>query len=92
MGDNAMMSWLFIGSLKGISFAWLCTLPVGFIKFWADLEAWFLTHFYEDDIEVSMHIHIEEKQRKGKFVKNIIERFKNLFLRSPESIPLSMLL
>lgn len=69
MGDDALMSWLFSGSLKGITFDWLCTLPVGFIKFWVDLEAWFLTHFYEDDIEVSMPKHIEEKQRKGKFGK-----------------------
>lgn len=43
----------------------LITLPIGFIKPSTDLEAWFLTHFNEDDTKVTMPTIIEEKQKKG---------------------------
>lgn len=35
---------------------------------------------------------IEEKQRKEEAVKDFVERFRNLSLRCPERMPLSMLL
>lgn len=61
MGNDALVMWLFIGSLKEIVFDWFHTLPVGSIKSWTDLEAWFLARFCEDDLEVSMPTYIEEK-------------------------------
>lgn len=92
MGNDVLMTRLFIGSLKGIFFAQFQTLPVGSFNSWADLEARFLICFHEDDIEVFMPTLIEEKQRKGEAVKDFIERLRNLFLRCPEGMPLSMLL
>lgn len=59
---------------------------------WANLEARFLTRFYEDDTKVSMPILIEGKQKKIKAVKDFIEWFRNLFLRCPKEMPLSILL
>lgn len=42
--------------------------------------------------KVSMPTLIEEKQIKGESMKDFVERFKNLFLRYSEGMPLSILL
>lgn len=81
IGNDALMIRLFIGTLKGIAFDWFLTLPLGSINSWTDLEARFLSHFYEDNIEGSMPTLIKEKQRKGKEVKDFVKRFRNLSLR-----------
>lgn len=39
-----------------------------------------------------MPILIEEKQKKGKSMKDFVERFKNFSLGCPKGMPLSMLL
>ena len=43
------MAYLFIGTLKGVTFEWFMKLPAGSIKTWADLEKLFLARFFEDD-------------------------------------------
>lgn len=43
-------------------------------------------------IEVSTPTLIEEKHKKGKSLKDFVEKFKNLSFRCPKSMPLSMLL
>lgn len=91
MGNDALMTLMFVVSLKGIAFDWFWTFPVGSIKFWTDLEAQFLTHFYEDNAKVFMLTLIKEKLRKIESMKDFIERLRNLSLRCLEGIPLSML-
>lgn len=92
MGNDVLMTWLFIRSLKGIAFQLFRTLPVGSLKSWAYLKVWFLAHCYENDTEVFMLTFIEEKRRKDESVNNFIERFKNLSIRCSKDMPLSMLL
>jgi len=55
------MARLFIGTLKGVAFDWFRSLSPGSINSWIDLETRFLSHFYEDDTEVtdwSLMLHI----------------------------------
>jgi len=76
MVDNdAILACLFIGTLKGLAFEWFIKLPEGSIKNWGHLEKLFLTCFFEDDSEVTMHILLATKQLKGESVKSFIERF-----------------
>jgi len=71
---------LFIGTLKGIAFEWFMKLPEGFIKNWGDLEKRFLTHFFEDDSEITMSTLLTTRQRKGESVKAFVKRFQNMAL------------
>ena len=41
------MTKLFIGTLKGVAFDWFRSLSLGSISSWIDLEARFLSRFYE---------------------------------------------
>jgi len=45
---------LFISILKGLAFEWFMKLLEGSIKNGGDLEKFFLTHFFEDDSEITM--------------------------------------
>jgi len=83
---------LFIGTLKGVAFDWFRSLPPGSINSWIDLETQFLSHFYEDDTEVTMDKLLSTVQRKEESVLGYIERFRNLSLMCPAGMPLPMLL
>lgn len=62
MDNDALVTQLFVGLLKGITFDCFRTLSVGSIKSWAKLKARFLIRFYEDDIHAySQRSEIEEK-------------------------------
>jgi len=52
--NDAIMTRLFIGTLKGVAFDWFRSLPAGSINSWVDLETRFLSRFNEDDTEVTM--------------------------------------
>ena len=84
------MARLFIGTLKGVAFDWFRSLPPGFINSWVDSR--FLSHFYEDDTEVTMDKLLSTIERKGESVRDYIERFRNLSLMCPRGMPLPMLL
>jgi len=53
--NDAIMTRLFIGTLKGVAFNWFWSLPSGSINSWIDLETWFLSRFYKDDTGVTMN-------------------------------------
>ena len=89
--NDAIMARLFIGTLKGVAFDWFRSLPLDFINSWIDLETQFLSRFYEDDTEVTMDKLLSTIQRKGEFVRDYIERFRNLSLMCPAGMPLPML-
>ena len=57
------MTRLFIGTLKGVAFDWFRGLPPGSINSWIDLETRFLSHFYEDDTEVTIDKLLSTVQR-----------------------------
>jgi len=61
--NDAIMARRFIGTLKEVAFDGFRSLQPGSINFWIDLETRFLSHFYEDDTEVTMVIHCAEKRR-----------------------------
>jgi hypothetical protein len=90
--NNAIVTRLFIGTLKGIAFDWFRTLPAGSINSWTDIENKFLSRFYEDDVEITMGTLLETKQTEKESIKDFIERFRNLSLLCPPGMPLSMLL
>jgi len=72
--------YIFISTLKEIAFKWFMKLPEGSIKNWGDLEKLFLTHFFEDDSEITMPTLLEMRQLKGEPVKAFVERFRNMAL------------
>ena len=90
--NNAIMARLFIGILKGVAFDWFRSLLPGSVNSWIDLETRFLSHFYEDDTEVTMDKLLSTVQKKGESVRDYIERFRNLSLMCPAGMPLPMLL
>ena len=90
--NDAIMARLFIGTLKEVAFDWFRSLPPGSVNSWIDLETRFLSRFYEDDTEVVMDKLLSTVQRKGEFVRDYIERFKNLSLMCSEGMPLPILL
>lgn len=52
--NNAVLTWLFDNSRKGLAFDWFRKLPPGSIKAFSDLESFFLTKFFDDDLEDSL--------------------------------------
>ena len=76
------MAHLFIGTLKGITM----NLPEGSNKNWGDLEKLFLTHFFEDDLKITMPTLLATRQQKGEPVKAFVERFQNMALRYPSGV------
>jgi len=77
------MARLLIGTLKGVAFEWFMKLPSSSIKIWADLEKFFLTHFFEDDIEILVPTLLAAKQKKGESIKTFVERFRSMALVVP---------
>ena len=92
IGNDAIMTRLFIGTLKGTAFDWFRSLPADSINSWVDLETLFLSRFFEDDVEVTMNKLLETKQKPQEPIKEFIERFRNLSLLCPAGMPISMLL
>ena len=80
------MAWLYIGTLKGITFEWFMKLLAGSITKWANLEILFLARFFEDDTEINMPTLLGTKQKKGEAIKTFVERFRNLALRCPSGM------
>ena len=79
-GDDAVLTRLFIGTLKGIAFEWFMKLPEGSIKNWGDLEKLFLIRFFEDDSQITMQALLVMRQQKGESVKIFVKRFQNMAL------------
>ena len=69
------MARLFIGTLKLVIFEWFMKLSASSIKTWANLEKLLLTHFFVDDIEISVPTLLAAKQKKRESIKTFIERF-----------------
>ena len=90
--NDPIMDRLFISTLNGVAFDWFRSLPPGSINSWIDLETRFLSHFYEDDTEMTIDKLLSTVQRKGESVRDYIERFRNLSLMCPAGMPLPMLL
>src|SRR5947208_11673859 len=47
-----------------------------------DLEALFLSCFFEEEADINMHTLLLTKQKEGELVKDFIERFRELAMRS----------
>src|SRR3954468_19950168 len=80
MGNDPVRTRLFISTLKGVAFEWFRKLPNGSITCWDDLEALFLSRFFEEEADINMHTLFLTKQ--GELVKDFIERFRELAMRS----------
>src|SRR4051812_18109051 len=75
MGNDPVQARLFISTLKGVAFKWFRKLPKGFITCWDDLDALFLSRFFEEEADINMHTLLLTKQKEGELVKDFIERF-----------------
>src|SRR3954470_494043 len=73
---------LFISTLKGVAFEWFRKLPKGSITYWDDLKALFLSRFFEEEAGNNMHTLLLTKQKEGELVKDFIEQFRELAMRS----------
>src|SRR2546430_15884528 len=82
MGNDPVRTRLFISTLKGVAFEWFRKLPKGSITCWDDLEALFLSRFFEEVADINMHTLLLTKQKEGELVKDFIERFCELAMRS----------
>src|SRR3954468_23647912 len=82
MGNDPVRTWLCISTLKGVAFEWFRKLPKGSITCWDDLEALFLSRFFEEEADINMHTLLLTKQKEGELVKDFIERFRELAMRS----------
>src|SRR5438270_9262375 len=54
----------------------------GSITYWNDLEALFLSRFLEEKADINMHTLLLTKQKEGELVKDFIEQFCELAMRS----------
>src|SRR4051812_13307173 len=82
MGNDPGRTRLLISTLKGVAFEWFRKLPKGSITCWDGLEALFLSRFFEEEAGINMHTLLLTKQKVGGLVKNFIERFRELAMRS----------
>src|SRR3954464_11839953 len=82
MGNDPVRTLIFISTLKGVAFEWFRKLPKGSITCWDDLEALFLSRFFEEEANINMHTLLLTKQKEEELVKDFIERFRELFMRS----------
>src|SRR3954463_1302933 len=82
MGNDHVRTRLFISTFKGVAFEWFRKLPKGSITCWDDLEALFLSRFFEEEADINMHTLLLTKQKEGELVKDFIERFRELTMRS----------
>ena len=65
-----------------MAFEWFRKVPKGSITCWDDLEALFLSRFFEEEADINMHTLLLIKQKEGELVKDFIERFWELTMRS----------
>src|SRR3954464_1290918 len=86
MGNDPVRTRLFISTLNGVAFEWFRKLPKGSITCWDDLEALFLSRFFEEEADINMHTLLLTKQKEGELVKDFIERFRELAMRSRSSM------
>src|SRR3954465_5406752 len=82
MGNDPVRTRLFISTLKGVASDWFPKLPKGSITCWDDLDALFLSRFFEEEADINMHTLLLTKQKEGELVKDFIERFRELAMRS----------
>src|SRR3954465_371010 len=67
---------------SGVAFEWFCKLPKSSITCWDDLVALFLSRFFKEEADINMHTLLLTKQKEGELVKDFIERFRELAMRS----------
>src|SRR3954466_988521 len=82
MGNDPVRTRLFNSTLKGVAFGWFRKLPKDSITCWDDLEALFLSRFFEEEADINMHTLLLTKQKEGELVKDFIELFRELAMRS----------
>src|SRR3954464_4730915 len=82
MGNDPVRTRLFISTLKGVAFKWFHKLPKGSITCSDDLEALFLSRFFEEEADINMHTLLLTKKKEGELVKDFIEQFRELVMRS----------
>src|SRR4051812_17651597 len=82
MGNDPVRTRLFISTLKGVAFEWFRKLAKDSITCWDDLEALFLSRFFEEKADINMLTLLLTKQKEGELVKDFIERFWELAMRS----------
>ena len=76
VSNDAIITHLFIGTLKGVAFEWFMKLSASSIKTSADLEKLFLAHFFKDDIEILVSTLLTAKQKKGESIKTFSKDFR----------------
>src|SRR5205809_4918657 len=86
MGNDPVRTRLFISTLKGVAFEWFRKLPKGSITCWDDLESLFLSRFFEEEADINLHTLFLTKQKERELVKDFIERFRELSMRSKSGI------
>lgn len=77
---------LFISTLKDSAFDWYTMLPENSIHSWAELEAKFLSHFFDEDDMVSTLQLCTAKQEPKESVRYFIKRWRALAIRCPEKL------
>src|SRR4051812_48731139 len=82
MGNDPVRTRLFITTLMGVAFEWFRKLLKGSITCWYDLEALLFSPFFEEEADINMHTLLLTKQKEGELVKDFIERFRELVMRS----------
>lgn len=73
--NGALLTWLFIASLKELAFDWLTRLQPGTIRTFSNLESLFLARFFNDDMEVAVPTLLQTKQLKNEPAMVFIKRF-----------------
>ncbi|XP_020254160.1 uncharacterized protein LOC109831236 [Asparagus officinalis] len=85
-GNDAILTRLFIGTLKDVVFKWFRKLEPGSIKSRADAEKLFLARFFDDDTEVSMATLLTEKQKKSESINDFVKRFRNRLVHCRDQV------
>jgi len=86
VSNDAILTRLFIGTLKGVTFEWFMKLLVGSIKKWAYLEKLFLARFFEDGSEILVLTLLAAKQKKGESIKTFVKRFWSMTHHCPSGM------
>lgn len=51
------------------------------IKAWSDMERKFLSYFFENNTEISVHFLFVTKQKEDKTVESFVESFREMLVR-----------